>query len=135
MLQRNYIYTINETVDADLAGTPAKLVLMFEEGSAMEVDVKDVIPLQTTLNVADSPYINIEYNEGRNSCDCYGEVSQAIAFNITCYEPEDDMLWEGHNHETDKPFSSWKETLAYFLEQYCERIEMIEAIYEGDKNA
>lgn len=128
--QQEYKYTINKDVDSSLTGLPAKLVLMFEEGSAIEVDVNDVSRLEHTLNIASSPYINIGYEDGRRSCDCYGDISLAISFNLVCYEPEEDIIWKGHNTKTNEKFMSWHQALNFFRNNHTDYIELIEAIYE-----
>ena len=128
----DYQYTVDKSVDESLAGVPAKIILMFEEGSAMEVKADQIISIGRTLNFASAPYINIEYDEGRRSCDCYGDVTKAIAFSLTCYEPDDDMIWRA---EESKRFDSWYSVLDFFLTHHRTQIEMIEAIYEGEKNA
>ena len=39
-------YTITKKVDKDLAGVPAKLVLHFEEGSALEITMDQIVQIK-----------------------------------------------------------------------------------------
>lgn len=126
----NYRYTVTKDADSSLAGQPARLVLMFEEGSALEVSLDDVVAITNFSTALKSKgYVNYSYDDGKRSCDCYGEVQGAQSFYVMCYEPEDDTLWTQHNTETRKPFKDWVEVLSFMLRNYCDKIELIEAIH------
>lgn len=133
----SYQYTVTSDTDADLAGVPAKLFLFFEEGSALNVDQDEIVEIpQQEPDLDNSFYTNIEYNDSRNSCDCYGVVKEGSRFDIVCYEPEDDGVWEGNNPDTNEPFKNWYEVLETLLKHYNPLIEQISVIQEsGDKNA
>jgi hypothetical protein len=133
----SYHYTVTSDTDADLAGVPAKLILFFEEGSALTVDQDDIVEIpQQELALDDSFHTIIEYNDSRNSCDCYGIVKEGSRFDIVCYEPEDDGIWEGNNPDTNEPFKNWHEVLETLLNHYNHLIEQISVIKEvGDENA
>lgn len=72
--------------------------------------------------------VNIEYNNGRNSCDCYGVLEENSNIEIVCYDEEWDTVWTTGNPETDEPFKSWEEALEVLRRVYNDRIEQLEAV-------
>lgn len=131
-----YRYTVTKNVDESLAGVPGKLVLLFNEGSAMEVTPEDITLIDGyPLHAPSGDYVNYSYADGRYSCDCYGTVEGASAFSVVCYDDQDDIVWTEGNTKTNQPFKDWVEVLSFLLENHCDRIELIEAIHEGDDNA
>jgi hypothetical protein len=128
----SYRYTVTKSVDDYLAGIPGKLVMMFEEGSAIEITAEDIVMIDSVpVRLPTGDYVNYSYEDGRHSCDCYGDLQSAVAFNIVCYEPEDDFTWQAGS----KLFKDWSEALVFFLTHYRDRIELIEAISEGAEDA
>lgn len=126
----DYRYTVDKSVDEGLAGIPGKLVLMFQEGSAIEVRPEEVVMIDNyPISIPQGDYVNYSYDEGRRSCDCYGTVEGAKQFNIVCYEPSDDIVWTKGNTDTNAPFKDWPEVLMFFLTKHCDRIELIEAVH------
>jgi hypothetical protein len=122
-----YCYTVPQSVDASLAGVPAKLVLLFKEGSALEVTIDDITHISNATPAVSSSYISLEYGDRKRHCDCYGEVQGASAFSLVCYDAQDDTLLPN----TDPPLTTWPEVLQYALNTHSPHIELIDAIHKG----